>query len=110
MRSRCLLRAKKKKHPEHFEEIKKLTKQRKKLSEQLDTFDKNKKNLAAFESKTISAFTTAVTGRLVRAFPDCYDRNKVPAVLTNDRSLFLELLKNMNRNLMKLVFSTRLTK
>lgn len=44
-----LLRATKKKHPEHFEEIKKLTKRRKQLPEKLNTLDKNKKNLAGFE-------------------------------------------------------------
>lgn len=125
-----LLRATKK-HPEHFEEIKKLTKRRKQLSEKLDTIDKNKKHLAAFESKTISAFTTAVTGRLAKAFPDRYDTrtaagkiklqkdiatiriacdNKVPAVSTNDRSLFLGLRswKNNNRILKKPTLSTRL--
>ena len=59
-----------KKHPKHFEEIKKLSKRRKQLTEKLDILDKNKKHLAAFESKTISAFTTAVTGRLTKAFPD----------------------------------------
>ena len=108
-----------KKHPEHFEEIKKLSKRRKQLTEKLDILDKNKKHLAAFESKTISAFTTAVTGRLAKAFPDRYDtrtaagkiklqkdiatiriacNNKVPAVSTNDRSLFLELLEKQQQD------------
>jgi hypothetical protein len=36
------------KHPEHFEQIKRLNKRRKKLAEELDTIEKNKKNLAAF--------------------------------------------------------------
>ena len=108
-----------KKHPEHFEEIKKLSKRRKQLTEKLDILDKNKKHLAAFESKTISAFTTAVTKQLAKAFPDRYDtrtaagkiklqkdiatiriacNNKVPAVSTNDRSLFLELLEKQQQD------------
>ena len=116
----CIVRAtQKKKQPEHFEEIKKLSNRRKQLTEKLDILDKNKKHLAAFELKTISAFTTAVTGRLAKAFPDCYDtrtaagkiklqndiatihiacNNKVPAVSTNDRSLFLELLEKQQQD------------
>ena len=107
------------KHPEHFEQIKRLNKRRTKLAEVLDTIEKNKKNLAAFESKTISAFTTAVTGRLVKAFPDRYDTrtaagkiklqkdiatiriacsNEVPAVSTNDRYMFLELLEKQQQD------------
>ena len=115
----CVSCGQSKKHPEHFEEIKKLSKRRKQLTEKLDILDKNKKHLAAFESKTISVFTTAVTGRLTKAFPDCYDtraaagkiklqkdiatiriacNNKVPAVSTNDRSLFLELLEKQQQD------------
>ena len=102
------------KHPEHFEEIKKLTKQRKKLSEQLDTFDKNKKNLSALESKTISAFfQTVMIQELPRVKLD-YKRILLQHALrattrflqyrlTTDH-YFLNSWKNKNRNLKKLAF------
>ncbi len=107
-----------KKHAEHFDEIKNLKKRHKALKEELDTVDKNKKNLAAFESKTISAFSVAVTGRLLKAFPDRYDtktatgkiklqkdiatirmasNNKVPPVSLDDRVMFMEMLEKQQQ-------------
>jgi hypothetical protein len=62
-----------KKHPEHFEEIRTLTKRCKQLKSDIDILRQDKQNLVSFESKSISAFTTAVTNRLIKAFPDRYD-------------------------------------
>ena len=107
------------KHPEHFEGVKNLKKRRKQLKEELDALEKNRKNLATFESKTISAFTIAVSGRLHKAFPDQYDtktakgkiklqkdiatiriacNNKVPAVSIYDRSMFLKMLEKQQQS------------
>ena len=95
-----------KKPPEHFDEVRRLTRHRKQLKSEVDILDKNKKNLAAFQSKSISAFTTAVTSHLIKAFPDRYDprtatgkiklqkdiasiriacNNKIPNVSSNER-------------------------
>ena len=108
-----------KKHPEHFDKVRRLTKRRKQLKSEVDILDKNKENLAAFQSKSISAFTTAVTSRLIKAFPDRYDprtatgkiklqkdianiriacNNKIPNVSSNERLLFLELLEQQQQH------------
>ena len=63
----------KKKHPEHFEEIRTLTKRCKQLKQEIEILKQDKQNLVAFESKSISAFTTGVTNRLIKAFPDRYN-------------------------------------
>ena len=63
----------KKKHPEHFEEIRTLTKRCKQLKQENEILKQDKQNLVAFESKSISAFTTAVKNRLIKAFPDRYN-------------------------------------
>ena len=108
-----------KKHPEHFEEVNSLKKRRKQLKERLDALEKNRKNLAAFESKTISAFTIAISSRLLKAFPGQYDtktatgkiklqkdistiriacKNKIPAVSVDDRSMFLNMLEKQQQS------------
>ena len=99
--------------------MKNLKKRRKQLKEELDALEKNRKNLAAFESKTISAFTIPISGRLLKAFPDQYDtktakgkiklqkdiatiriacNNKVPAVSMDDRSMFLKMLEKQQQS------------
>lgn len=105
-----------KKHPEHFEEIRTLTKRCKQLKSEIDILSKDRQNLVAFQSKSISAFTTAVTNRLLKAFPDRYDprtaigkiklqkdivtirmacNGKIPnfTSVTDDRDQFLDLLE-----------------
>jgi hypothetical protein len=105
-----------KKHPEHFEEIRTLTKRCKQLKSDIDILRQDKQNLVSFESKSISAFTTAVTNRLIKAFPDRYDprtaigkiklqkdivtirlacNGKIPNFTTvmDDRDHFLDLLE-----------------
>ena len=62
----------KKKHPEHFEEIRKMKKQLKDLQKEIDTVAMEKKNFDSFQSKSISAFSSAVTPRLAKAFPEKY--------------------------------------
>ena len=106
----------KKKHPEHFEEIRTLTKRCKQLKQEIEILKQDKQNLVAFESKSISAFTTAVTNRLIKAFPDRYNlrsaigkiklqkdivtirlacNDKIPIFTTvgDDRNQFLKLLE-----------------
>ena len=103
-------------HPEHFEEIRTLTKRCKQLKQEIEILKQDKQNLVAFESKSISAFTTAVTNRLIKAFPDRYNlrsaigkiklqkdivtirlacNGKIPIFTTvgDDRNQFLKLLE-----------------
>jgi hypothetical protein len=61
-----------KKQKEHFDEIKCRKKELKQLSGEIDNIVSEKKNLDAFQSKSISAFSTAVTPRLPKAFADKY--------------------------------------
>ena len=107
----------KKKHPEHFEEIRTLTKRCKQLKQEIEILKQDKQNLVAFESKSISSFTTIVTSRLIKAFPDRYNprsaigkiklqkdivtirlacNGKIPIFTTvgDDRNQFLNCLKN----------------
>ena len=51
----------KKKHSEHFEEIKKRKRELKEVTREIEKVNMEKKNLEAFQSKSISAFATAVT-------------------------------------------------
>ena len=62
----------KKKHPEHTEEIRKMKKQLKEVQKEIDTVTMEKKNFDSFQSKSISAFSSAVTPRLTKAFPEKY--------------------------------------
>ena len=106
----------KKKHPEHFEEMRTLTKRCNQIKSEIDILRQDKQNLVAFESKSISAFTTAITNRLIKAFPDRYDprtafgkiklqkdivtirlacNGKIPnfTTVTDDRDYFLGVLE-----------------
>ena len=104
----------KKKHPEHFEQIRQAKKRLKDVTKELDNVNLEKKNLAAFQSKSISAFATAITPRLIRAFSDKYSlktakgkqelqkdiatlrvgcNNTVPENAGADKELFTSLLE-----------------
>lgn len=104
----------KKKHPEHTEEIRKMKKQLKEVQKEIDTVTMEKKNFDSFQSKSISAFSSAVTPRLTKAFPEKYSLttaqgilelqkdiatlrlaccNKIPSCAdSSDRELFTSLL------------------
>ena len=111
----------KKKHHEHTEEIRKMTKQLKDPQKEIDTVTMEKKNFDSLQSKSISAFSSAVTPPLTKAFPEKYllkmaqgklglqkdiatltlaCSNKIPSwAATSDRELFTSLLdkqKNIN--------------
>ena len=62
----------KNKYPEHFDEIRKNKKELKDLTKEIENALLEKKNLMAFQSKSISAFATAITPRLTRAFSEKY--------------------------------------
>ena len=62
----------KKKHPEHFEELRKMKKRLKDIDKEIDGVGMEKKNFESFQSKSISAFSAAVTPRLVKAFGEKY--------------------------------------
>ena len=105
--------AKKKKHKEHFDEIKERKKELKDTNREIDNTVLEKKNLDAFQSKSISAFSTAITPRLLKAFGDKYSprtatgklelqrdiatlriacNNQIPPQSENDSDLFSSLL------------------
>ncbi|CAB3988626.1 Hypothetical predicted protein [Paramuricea clavata] len=107
-----------KKHPEHFEQIRNLTKKRKQLNSEVETLSTNKRSLEAFQSKSVSAFVTTITPRLLKAFPDRYNttttsgkillqkdlatlriacNNKIPIPSMNEREYFTELLENQQK-------------
>jgi hypothetical protein len=52
-------------HPEHLDEVRNIKKQVKGLTKEVDNLKSEKKNVVAFQSRSISAFATA-------AFPDKY--------------------------------------
>ena len=104
----------KNKHPEHFDEIKRKKKELKDLTKEIENVQLEKKNLIAFQSKSISAFATAITPRLTRAFGEKYSlktakgklelqkdisiirsacKNKIPENTGNDKALFTSLLE-----------------
>lgn len=107
-----------KKHSELFEEIKK-RKRELKVSYLWNWKSKHgEKNLEAFQSKSISAFATAVTQRLLKAFPEKYSprtlggklalqkdiatlriacNNKIPSLADDERNVFLELLEKQRQ-------------
>jgi hypothetical protein len=110
----------KKKHSEHFEEIKNRKKELKEICREVEKVTLEKKNLDAFQSKSISAFSSAVTPRLCKAFGDKYCprtsagkielqkdiatlriacNNKIPprSETENDRELFISLLENQRK-------------
>ena len=108
----------KKKHSEHFEEIKKRKRELKEVTREIEKVNMEKKNLEAFQSKSISAFATAVTQRLLKAFPEKYSprtpggklalqkdiatlridcNNKIPSVADDERNMFLELLEKQRQ-------------
>lgn len=108
----------KKKHSEHFEEIKKRKRELKEVTREIEKVSMEKKNLEAFQSKSISAFATAVTQRLLKAFPEKYSprtpgeklalqkdiatlriacNNKIPSVADDERNMFLELLEKQRQ-------------
>lgn len=62
----------KKKHPEHFEELRKMKKRLKDIDKEIDGVGMEKKNFESFQSKSFSAFSAAVTPRLVKAFGEKY--------------------------------------
>ena len=103
----------KKKHPEHFEEIRNAKKNIKDINKEIDSAEMEKKNIESFQSKSISAFSSALTPRLLKAFGDKYSlktssgklvlqkdittlraacENKIPEETGNDRELFTRLL------------------
>ena len=107
-----------KKHPEHFEQIRNLTKRQKQLNSEIATLNTNKSSLEAFQSKSVSAFVTAVTPRLIKAFPDKYNttttsgkillqkdlatlriacNNKIPIPSMDERRYFTELLDKQQK-------------
>lgn len=104
----------KKKHKEHFDEIKKRKKELKEINSDINDAITEQKNLDAFQSKSISAFSIAITPRLLKAFGDKYSPrtsagklelqkdiatlrlacdNKIPPVSENERELFTSLLQ-----------------
>ena len=104
----------KNKHPEHFDELKKNKKDLKDLTKEIENAQLEKKNLIAFQSKSISAFATAITPRLTRAFSEKYSlktakgklalqkdisiiraacKNKIPENTGDDKGLFTTLLE-----------------
>ena len=104
----------KQKHPEHFEEIRKVRKEIKDVSREIDDASLEKRNITAFQSKSISAFASAITPRLTRVFGDKYSlktaqgklqlqkdisilraacNNKIPENTGNDQELFTLLLE-----------------
>ena len=108
----------KKKHSEHFEEIKKRKRELKGVTREIEKVNMEKKNLEAFQSKSISAFATAVTQRLLKVFPEKYSprtpggklalqkdiatlriacNNKIPSVADDERNMFLELLEKQRQ-------------
>ena len=108
----------KKKHSEHFEEIKKRKRELKGVTREIEKVNMEKKNLEAFQSKSISAFATVVTQRLLKAFPEKYSprtpggklalqkdiatlriacNNKIPSVADDERNMFLELLEKQRQ-------------
>ena len=117
----------KKKHPEYFEEIRNMKKQLKDLQKEIDTVTMEKKNFDSFQSKSISAFSSAITPRLAKAFPEKYSiktakgklelqkdiatlrlacANKIPlrADSISDRELFTSLL-DKQRKIMNEVYA-----
>ena len=107
-----------KKHPEHFEQIMNLTKKQKQLNSEIETLNTNKSRLEAFQSKSVSAFVTAVTPRLLKAFPDKYNttttfgkillqkdmatlriasNNKIPSPSADEKQYFTELLEKQQK-------------
>ena len=104
----------KKKHPEHFDEIKSAKKKLRDINKEIDSAEVERKNIESFQSKSISAFSSAVTPRLLKAFGDKYSlktskgklilqkdiatlraacENKIPEQTGNDRQLFTTLLE-----------------
>ena len=112
----------KNKHKEHFEEIRRRKKELKEISREIDAAAMEKKNLETFQSKSISAFSVAVTPRLLKAFVDKYSprtatgklelqkdiatlrlacKGKIPPlpVSGSDRDLFSSLLQNQRKEM-----------
>ena len=91
-----------------------MKKQLKEVQKEIDTVTMEKKNFDSFQSKSISAFSSAVTPRLTKAFPEKYSLktaqgklelqkdiatlrlaccNKIPSRAdSSDRELFTSLL------------------
>jgi len=110
----------KKKHPEHFEEIRSTKKQLRDVGKEIDNAIFEKKNIEAFQSKSISAFATSITPRLLKVLEDKYNvrtaagkialqrdiatlrlacENKVPPFENNDRELFESLLDKQRKKM-----------
>ncbi len=110
-----------KKHPEHFEQIRNLTKRQKQLNSEIETLTTDKRSLEAFQSKSVSVFVTTVTPRLLKAFPERYNttttsgkillqkdlatlriacNNKIPSPSTDERQYFTELLEKQQKQVM----------
>ena len=104
----------KKKHKEHFDEIKKRKKELKEINSDINDAITEQKNLDTFQSKSISAFSIAITPHLLKAFGEKYSPrtsagklelqkdiatlrlaydNKLPPVSENERELFTSLLQ-----------------
>ena len=107
-----------KKHTEHFEQIRNLTKNQKQLNSEIETLNTSKSSLEAFQSKSVCAFVTAVTPRLLKVFPDRYNTtttsgkillqkdlatlriacsNKIPSPSMDQRQYFTELLEKQRK-------------
>ena len=86
------------------------------INKEIDSAEVERKNIESFQSKSISAFSTAVTPRLLKAFGDKYSlktskgklilqkdiatlraacENKIPDQTGNDRQLFTTLLEQL---------------
>jgi hypothetical protein len=108
----------KNKHKEHFDEIKKRKKELKEINRDIDEITTEQKNLDAFQSKSISAFSTSITPRLLKAYGDKYSprtakgklelqrdiatlrlacNNKIPPVSENEREMFSSLLQHQRK-------------
>lgn len=104
----------KKKHREHFEELRNRKKELKEVNRNINDAVMEQKNLDLFQSKSISAFSIAITPRLLKTFGDKYSprtsagklelqkdiatlrlacNNKIPPVSENERELFTSLLQ-----------------
>ena len=107
----------KKKHSEHFEEIKKRKRELKEVTHEIEKVNMEKKNLEAFQSKSIgfcycrnAAFAQSISRKIFPRTPggklalqkdvamlriDC--NNKIPSVADDERNMFLELLEKQRQ-------------
>ena len=79
----------KNKHPEHFDEIRKNKRELKDLTKEIENAQLEKKNLIEFQSKSISAFATAIAPRLTRAFSEKYSLKTAKGKLALQKDILI---------------------